>query len=310
MTSPITATIGVSLAVLLAAGCQQSATSAADAGQDAAAAATPVFTVANLETLRQAQGATLREALDFAQEECGSAPMGFEEGAITTADLNADGRPDYMIDMSMMTCGGENRGSEWCGSGGCSFDIFVSTGDDFHQDSFLGMGPEIVRNGDGLAVSVTGRDGPWMTAWGGEQMDIVQRMDGAPVATHEAAQGEEAAVRAVVASIYDTYVAGFDSGERFPEGVETDGLRAAVQAAADPEIGSLGFDYYCACQDYGDVSYDITGVAVNGNTATVALDFRSYGRMTQMELRMLKVGGRWQVDDVVDSNGSLRAMLG
>jgi hypothetical protein len=120
---------------------------------------------------------------------------------------------------------------------------------------------------------------------------------------------DEDAVRAVVASIYDTYVAGFDSGAMIPEGVETAELRAIIDAASDPEMGGLGFDYYCACQDYGDVSYEMSGVALNGDRATVAVDFRSYGTLTQIELRLRKVGGRWQVDDVIDPNGSLREQL-
>ena len=124
-----------------------------------------------------------------------------------------------------------------------------------------------------------------------------------------AAADEEAAVRAVVASIYDTYVADVASGPTIPDGVESDGLRAAIAAASDPETGGLGFDYYCACQDYGDVSYDMSGVAIDGDRATVAVDFRSFGQLTQMELRLLKEEGRWRVDDVIDPNGSLRAQL-
>lgn len=124
-----------------------------------------------------------------------------------------------------------------------------------------------------------------------------------------AAVEEEAAVQAVVASIYDTYVADVGSGARIPDGVETRGLRAAIAAASDPDMGGLGFDYYCACQDYGDVSYEMSGVAIDDDRATVAVDFRSFGQLTQMELRLLKEGGRWRVDDVIDPNGSLRAQL-
>ena len=136
-----------------------------------------------------------------------------------------------------------------------------------------------------------------------ETPDTMAQADAADAAS------DEAAVRAVVASIYDVYVAGFDSGATIPEGVETEELRAIIEAASDPEIGGLGFDYYCACQDYGDVSYEMSGVAVNEDRATVAVDFRSYGRLTQIELRLRRVGGRWQVDDVIDPNGSLREQL-
>ncbi len=269
-----------------------------------------VFSVVTLAQFRQGMGATATQYLVDVEAECGGRPLDFEPGAITSADLNGDGRPDYLIDMSLMTCGGEPSGNGWCGSGGCSFDIYTSTEPSaYRQDAYLGMGPEIVRFGEGLAVAADGRSGRWTVAWNGTQMDIAETPAFSQGEGAGASGGDETAVRAVVASIYDIYVAGFEAGLPFPEGVETAELRRAVEAASDPEMGGLGFDYYCACQDYGDVSYDITGVAIDGIHATVALDFRSYGQMTQMELRLRKVGGRWQVDDVVDPNGSLRATL-
>lgn len=301
-------------AVALAAcgGGDAEATAAADAAS-AASADAAVFTVVSLEQLRQGMGATATEYLIDAESECSSGPLGFETGAITSADLNGDGRADYLVDMSRMTCGGEPAGNGWCGSGGCSFDIYTSTGSSgFRQDAYLGMGPEIVRFGDGLAIAVTGRNGPWNVAWNGTMMDIAEApptSGGGQAAPAAGTVADEAAIRAVVASIYDLYVSGTGTGEAFPQNVETRELQRAVEAASDPEMGGLGFDYYCACQDYGDVSYNITGVAVTGDRATAALDFRSFGQMVQMELRLRKVGGRWQVDDVVDPNGSLRESL-
>ena len=132
------------------------------------------------------------------------------------------------------------------------------------------------------------------------------RLDGE---TDQSSREAEAAIRRVVSSIYDTYVTEIGTGEAFPDGVETAELRRAVEAASDPETGGLGFDFYCSCQDYGDVSYDIAGVAVDGDEATTAVDFHSFGQLTQIELRLRKVGGRWQVDDVIDPNGSLRQSL-
>lgn len=305
MKAYLTTTAIATMLALSACGGTGEASAGADAATEASAQA-PLFSTASLEDLRAAGGASLNETLGFLREECGSAAVGFEDGSIQTADFNGDGRPDFLLDMTGFTCGGENRASGWCGSGGCSFDIFVSTGNDFHQDSYLGMDPEIVQVGDRLAVSAAGRDGPWTVAWDGEAMNRIE--DAAPQGA-DAAGGDEAAVRSVVASIYDTYVAGFESGAMIPEGVETAELRAIIDAASDPEMGGLGFDYYCACQDYGDVSYEMSGVALNGDRATVAVDFRSYGTLTQIELRLRKVGGRWQVDDVIDPNGSLRQQL-
>lgn len=285
----------------------------ADAAADSAGSAsadTAIFATASLADLQGAGGARLQESLGFLAEECGSAAVGFEDGALTTADLNGDGRPDYLMDMTGFTCGGVNQGNGWCGSGGCSFDVFVSTGDDFHLDSYLGMGPEIVRVGSGLGVAAAGRDGPWTVAWNGEQMASVEDRADASAQPAAAAGGDEAAVRAVVASIYDAYADGFDSGASIPDNVETAEFRAVIEAAIDPEMGGLGFDYYCACQDYGDVSYTIRDVSVRGASATARLDFVSFGRSQPVELRLRKVGGRWQVDDVIDIHGSVREQLG
>lgn len=292
--------------VVAACGGRQEAGAADEAGSPATAAA-PTFTEVSLADVRAAGGPSLQQTLDFAQEECGARPLGFEEGGLTSADLNADGRADYVIDMSFVTCGGENSAHGWCGSGGCSIDVAVSRGEDYLIESLLGMEPGIVRVADGLGVAAMGREGPWTLAWNGQRLAPVDAA-GAPQ-SEAAASREEAAVRAVVASIYDTYVAGYESGAMIPEGVETADLRAIIDSAADPEIGGLGFDYYCACQDYGDVSYDMSAVSVSGDRARVAVDLRSFGSLTQIELRLRKVGGRWQVDDVIDPNGSLREQL-
>lgn len=294
--------MGVLAALTLAAcgGSDAGAEAADDAATDATTDA-PLFSDVGLAELRAAGGAQIEESLGYLSEECGSAPVGFEPGAIRSADFNGDGRPDFLVDMTGFTCGGENRGNGWCGSGGCSFDIYVSREEDFHLDAFLGMGLEIVRVGDRVGVSVMGRNGPWTVAWDGEAMS--------PVETSPAEGGEEAAVRAVVSSIYDAYVAGVDSGATIPDGVESDALQRAVTAASDPEMGGLGFDYYCGCQDYGDVSYDITEVVVNGDQATASVDFTSYGRLSHIDLILRKSGSRWQVDDVRDEHGSLRAGL-
>ena len=289
-------------------GSDTEATAAADSAGPASVGA-DVFTVNGLDQLRRV-GGPVSAFLTDAGTECDGAQLGFEEGAISSADLDGDGRPDYLVDLSRMTCGSEPAGNGWCGSGGCSFDTFVSNRGAVHQDSFLGMEPTIVRHGDGLGVSAMGRSGPWVAVWDGDSMENADRAAGAGTAAQSSGGGgDEAAVRRVVASIYDNYVNDTGTGEAFPENVETAELRRAVEAASDPEMGGLGFDYYCACQDYGDVSYDITGVAINGDRATVALDFRSFRRMVQMELRMRKVGGAWQVDDVIDPEGSLRESL-
>src|SRR5690606_35931619 len=186
-----------------------------------------------------ATGGSLYDYLAGIEAECGGAPLGFEDGGIASADLNGDGRADYVLDMGRVTCGGENRAMGWCGSGGCAFDIFVSRGEiDYQMDSFTGGEPEIVRRGEGLAVASAGRDGPWAAFWNGSAMEVTHISDPAGGGSSVAAPGDdEAAIRAVVSSIYDVYAAGWDSDVAFPENIETDSLMRAIDAASDPEMG-------------------------------------------------------------------------
>lgn len=293
----------VVLALAVSAGCSRPEEASRTSGEAAAGGA--LFTAATVEQLRAAGGAALQSSLDEAQQECGEAALGFEPGGVTSADLNGDGSPDFLVDMTAMTCGGENQGGGWCGSMGCSFDVFVSTGADYRHDSYIGSAPEIVRHEDGLGVGAEGRSGPFVLAWNGSEMAVTQ-----PASQTVSAGDDASQIRAVVASIYDTYLPTAQPGQRFPEEAETIELRQAIEASIDPEIGALEADYYCACQDYGDVRYEVAAVRVEGRNATASVDFYNFGGAAQrLDLMMKKVGERWQVDDVRDSYGSLRETL-
>ena len=47
-----------------------------------------------------------------------------EPGFLTRQDINADGRPDYILDYSFVRCDGRERGL--CGSLGCTVEVFAS----------------------------------------------------------------------------------------------------------------------------------------------------------------------------------------
>lgn len=290
------------LATISVVGCSRSEEATQTSG---ATPAEVLFAPATLEQLRAAGGATLQASLDFAQEECGEAALGFEPGGVTSADLNGDGGADYLIDMTAVTCGGENQGGGWCGSLGCSFDTFVSTGNDFRQDSYIGSAPEIVRHGEGLGVGAEGREGPFVLAWNGSEMAVTQ-----PASQTVSAGDDASQIRAVVSRIYDNYLDGATPGQTVPPELETIEFHQAIEASIDPEIGALEADYYCGCQDYGEVRYEIAAVRVEGRTAIASVDFYNFGGPAQrIDLMMKKVGDRWQVDDVRDSHGSLRESL-
>lgn len=288
-----------------ACGPQAEATQGQPASGQAADAA--VFAAASLEDLRGLPGSGAREGLACIEEECSGRPLGFRDGSITSADLNDDGRADYLVEMSGATCGGEPTGQDWCGSRGCAYDIYLSRPEGYVVESLLGGAGKIIQRDGGRAISFEGVEGPFTMAWDGSQLAHVD--DGAasaPAASQ--ASGDEAAVRSVVAQIYDPYTDNSNAG--MPHHLETPRLRQAIEASIDPEIGGLEGDYYCGCQDFGDVSYEIESVGVSGDGATATIRFTNFGETTSINLQFRKIDGRWLVDDVIDSHGRLRDQLG
>lgn len=53
-------------------------------------------------------------------------PPEIESGFITRRDVNGDGVPDYVLDLGKFTCNGMET---YCGSGGCSVEVFASLPD-------------------------------------------------------------------------------------------------------------------------------------------------------------------------------------
>jgi hypothetical protein len=72
----------------------------------------------NLPTIVQA-------AIDTNNKECeaGEKPL-YKPGFLTMRDINADGKPDYILNYDHFQCG--ERVSMFCGTGGCQTDIFAS----------------------------------------------------------------------------------------------------------------------------------------------------------------------------------------
>ena len=64
-----------------------------------------------------------------------------EPGFLTRQDINADGRPDYILDYSFVRCDGRERGL--CGSLGCTVEVFAS----LPNGTYAKVVDEIVRGG-------------------------------------------------------------------------------------------------------------------------------------------------------------------
>ena len=76
-----------------------------------------------------AEVAAVREAL---LEQCGGKAR-FKPHFQSEADLNGDGRPDYLLDYGAVVCTEGNKVNRFCGSGGCTLDIFMSGADGYRQ---------------------------------------------------------------------------------------------------------------------------------------------------------------------------------
>ena len=64
-----------------------------------------------------------------------------EPGFLTRQDINADGRPDYILDYNFVRCDGRERGL--CGSLGCETEVFAS----LPNGAYAEVVDEIVRGG-------------------------------------------------------------------------------------------------------------------------------------------------------------------
>ncbi|WP_332694566.1 hypothetical protein [Bosea sp. (in: a-proteobacteria)] len=73
--------------------------------------------------------ATVQAAIEA---QCGG-KASFKPGFQRVADFNGDGLPDYLLDYGAAECVGGEMVNPFCGSGGCTLDIFVSAADGYRQ---------------------------------------------------------------------------------------------------------------------------------------------------------------------------------
>ncbi|MCT7374479.1 hypothetical protein [Chelativorans salis] len=95
-------------------------------------------------------------AIDGYAQECTALGGTMENGAdrprILTADLDGDGREDYVLDPSPMVCGG--AATAFCGNGGCNIDVALSSEDYQNPTRILGGVPTFEQDGTVLEVEV------------------------------------------------------------------------------------------------------------------------------------------------------------
>jgi hypothetical protein len=100
--------------------------------------------------------------------------------AISTADFNGDGKPDYIIDYN-------NVCTAFCGSAGCTYDIYVSQGDTWTKafsENIRAIQKRVTRNGKTVLLvdmhgSVCDKVGasvcPRQIRWDGKRLRLEKR---------------------------------------------------------------------------------------------------------------------------------------
>lgn len=119
----------------------------------------------------------------------------------------------------------------------------------------------------------------------------------------------ETEIRELVDQVWGQYAAPAGVTEPMTfETVMTPALVAALEAQEDPEAG-LGFDPFCACQDYDRSRHAIRSVAVKGQRAQVAMDFWTFATdpaPRRFTIQLAPTPAGWRIDDIVTPDGGLR----
>jgi hypothetical protein len=81
--------------------------------------------------------AEIRKSFDAAVKECREADDGkvtFADDTVRSVDLTGDGRQDFIVSLENATC--STFESVFCGTGGCSLDIYVALPDGTYRGVF------------------------------------------------------------------------------------------------------------------------------------------------------------------------------
>jgi hypothetical protein len=96
-------------------------------------------------------------------------------GYVSRADFNRDGMPDYILDNSKLGCSAS--ASMFCGSHGCSRDIYVSRGNAFYPVAGIVVdSAKVVTRAGKTLLHVNENDGAGGKYWGwnGSKIDLIR----------------------------------------------------------------------------------------------------------------------------------------
>ena len=99
----------------------------------------------------------IRAAMSEARKDC-SASLKFKKGFLTRRDVNGDGVTDFILDYGAAECG--DRLSFYCGSGGCTTQVFASLPDGGYakvlDDTVRGVRFDRVRGRPAMVLDLHG----------------------------------------------------------------------------------------------------------------------------------------------------------
>ena len=94
---------------------------------------------------------------------------------------------------------------------------------------------------------------------------------------------------------------GFDLSGADASKVVAPGLLALIRAdekAAKGEVGALGADPFCSCQDYEITSVQVASKLAGPDKADVSVAHRNFGKRQTTRLSMARTAAGWQIADI------------
>ena len=117
-------------------------------------------------------------------------------------------------------------------------------------------------------------------------------------------------VEALVAKIYAGYRAGSDPEAAHKALPFDDSMEKILAKVEETNSEGVGFDPFCACQDYEITEVAVKAGAVDPTAATVTARFRNFGDWTTVIYKLVATPKGWRIHDLVLPEApSFRALM-
>lgn len=134
-----------------------------------------------------------------------------------------------------------------------------------------------------------------------DQAPVANQVPAANETNAAAPAADIAGARALIDRLYGAYARGESPAM---EDVLTYELERALARTADPATGAVQ-DPLCQCDGPQNFRYTIQSLEAAPGGATARLEIENGGQRRALTLHLRPDGARWQIRDIVDTNGSL-----